>query len=63
MHEAGYPKPGLWDNPEGWGGEGQGRGVQDAGDTGIPWPIHVGGWQKPSRYCKVLHIVNILQLK
>jgi len=36
MHEAGYPKPGLWDNPEGWGGEGQGRGVQDAGDAGIP---------------------------
>ena len=20
MHEAGYPKPVLWDNPEGWGG-------------------------------------------
>ena len=29
MHEAGQPKPGLWDNPEGWGGEGRGRGVQD----------------------------------
>ena len=29
MHEAGHPKPVLWDNPEGWGGEGVGRGVQD----------------------------------
>ena len=26
MHEAGHPKPVLWDNPEGWGGEGGGRG-------------------------------------
>ena len=22
MHEAEHPKSGLWDNPEGWGGEG-----------------------------------------
>ena len=32
MHEAGHTKPVLWDNPEGWGGEGGGSGVQD-GDT------------------------------
>ena len=25
----------LWDNPEGWGGEGVWRGFQDGGDTGI----------------------------
>ena len=31
MHEAGHSKPVLWDNPEGWGGEGGGRGVQDGG--------------------------------
>ena len=36
MSEAGSPKPGLWDNPEGWGGEGGGTGVQDSGDTCIP---------------------------
>ena len=24
MHEAGHPKPVLWDNPEGEGGEGGG---------------------------------------
>ena len=34
--EAGHPKPVLWDNPGGWGGEGGGRGVQVGGDTGIP---------------------------
>ena len=31
MHETGYSKPVLWDNPEGWGGDGGGRGVQDGG--------------------------------
>ena len=32
-HETGHPKPGFWDNSEGQGGEGSGRGVQDAEDT------------------------------
>ena len=36
MHEAGRPKPVLWDNPEVQGGEGSGRGVQDEGDTCAP---------------------------
>ena len=31
MHEAGHSKPVLWDNPEGWDGEGGGRGFQDGG--------------------------------
>ena len=31
MHEAGHPKQVLWDNPEGWGGVGGERGVQDGG--------------------------------
>ena len=31
MHEAGQSKLVLWDNPEGWGEEGGGRGVQDCG--------------------------------
>ena len=34
MHEAGHPKPVLWDNPE-QGGERGGRRVQDWGDTCI----------------------------
>ena len=31
MHEAGHSKPELWENPEGQGREGDGRGVQDGG--------------------------------
>ena len=31
MHETGHLKPVPWDNPEGWDGEGGGRGVQDVG--------------------------------
>ena len=29
MHKVGHSKPVLWNNPEGWGGKGGGRGVQD----------------------------------
>ena len=29
MHEAGHSKPVSWENPEEWGGEGGGKGVQD----------------------------------
>ena len=35
MHEAGHPKPVLWDNAEGWWG-GRWEGVQDGGDTCVP---------------------------
>ena len=35
MHVAGHPKLVLWDNPEGWGGEGGGRGFR-MGDTRAP---------------------------
>ena len=31
MHEAGHSKLVLWDHPEGWGGEGGGKGIQDGG--------------------------------
>ena len=43
MHEAGHPKPAPGDNPEGWGGEGRGRGVQDGGDTRTPGFMLVDG--------------------
>ena len=59
MHEAGHSKLVLWDNPEGWGGEGGGRGVQDGGTHVHPWLIDVDVWQKPPQYCKVIS----LQLK
>ena len=31
MHDAGHPKPVLWDNLEGWGREGGGRGHDGGG--------------------------------
>ena len=31
MHETGHSKPMHWDNPEGWDGEGGGKGVWDGG--------------------------------
>ena len=52
MHEVGHPKLVLWENPEGWGREGGGRGVQDGGTHVHPWLIHVDVWRKP-QYCKV----------
>ena len=42
----GDPKLGLWDNPEGWGGEGGGRGDQYQGTHVHSWLIHVYVWQK-----------------
>ena len=45
MHEARHSKLVLWDNPEGWDREGEGRGVQD-GETPVhPWVIHGNVWQ------------------
>jgi len=41
MHEAGHSKLVLWDNSEGWGGDEEGRGVQDGGTHVYPWLIHV----------------------
>ena len=37
-HETGHSKPVHWDNPEGWDGEGGGRGVQDEGH------MYTRGW-------------------
>ena len=35
MSEAGHSKPVLWDNPEGWGGEGSGRGSRVGGEVHV----------------------------
>ena len=60
VHEAGHPKPVLWDNPDQWGEEGGGRGVQDGGGAYVyMWPIHNDVWQKSSQYYKVI----VLQVK
>ena len=44
--------------PEGWDGEGGGRGLQD-GEQVHPWLIDVNVWQKPLQYWKLIS----LQLK
>ena len=58
MHESGHPKQVLWDNQEGWEGEG-GGGFRMGGTHEYLWLIHVDVWQKSSHYCKEI----ILQLK
>jgi len=46
MHDTGYLGLVHWDDPEGWDGEGDGRGVQDGFSHGVhPWLIHVNVWQ------------------
>ena len=41
MHEAEHSKLVLWDNSEGWGEEGERRGVQSGGTHVHPWLIHI----------------------
>ena len=48
-----------WDNPEGWDGEGAGRGGSGWGTHVHPWLTHVNVWQHPLKYCRVIS----LQLK
>ena len=57
--EAGHSKLVLWDNPEGWGGEGGGRGSEWGEAYVYPWVIHVDVWKKTPQYCEEI----ILQLK
>ena len=64
MHEAGQSKLVLWDNKEGWGGEGGGGGVQNGGTHVHPWLIHVNVWQKPPQYCKIISLsLKLINLK
>ena len=57
MHETGHSKPVHWDNPEGWGEEGGGRGVRDRGTYVHSWLlIRVNICQKPPQYCKVISL-------
>ena len=46
MNEARYSKLVLWDNPEGWGGEGGGQGVWYGGTHINSSLIHVNVRQK-----------------
>ena len=58
MHETEHSKPVHWNNPEGWYGEGGGKGAQDGGH------MYTHGWfmsmyGEKSQYGKVIS----LQLK
>ena len=44
-----------WEDPEGSGKEGGGRGDRD-GEHVNPWLIHVNVWQKPLQYCKIISL-------
>ena len=59
MHETGCSGLVHWDDPEGWDGEGCGRGDSGWGTYVRPWLTHVNVWQNPPQYCKVIS----LQLK
>ena len=59
MDEAGHSKLVLWDNPEGWAGEGGERSIQDGRTHVHSWLTHVTVWQKLPQYCKLIS----LQLK
>ena len=43
-----------WDDPEGWDGEGAGRGVSGWGTHVHPWRIHVNVWQNQYNIVKLI---------
>ena len=51
MHETGCSGLVHWDDPEGWGGEGSGRRVQD-GEHRTPTADSCQCMAKPLKYCK-----------
>ena len=51
MHEANHQNLVLWDNPEGWGGEG---GGSDGETHEHLWLIHADVCQKPPHSCKAI---------
>ena len=59
MHEIQRSMLVRWDSPEGWDGEGGGKGGSGWGKHVHPWLIHVTVWQKLLQYCIVIN----LQLK
>ena len=47
MHETAHSNWLHWDNPEGWDGEGGGRGGSGWGTRVHQWLTHVSVWQNP----------------
>ena len=59
MHDTGCSGPVHWDDPEGWDGEGGGKGVQDGERVYTRGGFMLMYGKKTPQYCKVI----ILQLK
>ena len=55
MHDTGCSGRVHWDDPEGWDGEGGGRGVQD-GEPCTPMADSCQCMAKPIQYCKVISL-------
>ena len=53
MHETGCSELVHWDDPEGWDGEGGGRGFR-MGNTCTPMADSCQYMAKPLQYCKVI---------
>ena len=54
MLEAGCSGLVHWDDPEGWDGEGGGKGVSGWGTHVHPWLIHVNVWQNQYKKNKII---------
>ena len=54
MHDTGSLGLGHWDDPEGWYGEGGGRGFR-MGNTCTPVVDSCWSMAKPIQYCKVIN--------
>ena len=55
MHNTGSLGLVQWEDPEGWDGEGGGRGLQD-GNTCTPVADSCQCMAKPIQYCKVISL-------
>ena len=54
MHDTGHSGLVHWDDPEGWDGEGGGRGGSGLGTRVHPWWIRVDVWQNQCNIVKQL---------
>ena len=55
MHDTGCSGPVHWDDPEGWDGEGDGRGLR-TGNTCTSMADSSQCMAKPIQYCKVISL-------
>ena len=58
MQDTGCLGLAHWDDPEGWYGEGGGRGVQDGEHVCTPVADSCQWMAKPIQYCKVKYSKN-----